>query len=483
MRDWHQNRSCTHLTSSALILNFSPDLFFPILWIGLPFWVLFLLLILKKRQSKKTVWGFLLPIQEGASSHSKLSWPWWRLLILCGAGGLCLYCLSLPYQQKILLHLVEPSLLKQLNQTEKQAFGQKLLAQTLPNLQVQAQTPKGNFYFKSQNYESLYKHDFSNHRSETWYETDALTHQLILNAGLSLARNGSHTFQLTKHEAINSLGIFGVYAENEKLILAIWSKLINTPIQLSYADTQLELPAKPWQTVELPKQALGQTLSLKPFDEYSLDNTIDLNGFQLQNLRWSSRDEMPNTWKELLQSKTMWVEHQKLTLTFNRPNHLNSKSIHLITKPFDHLSLALPSDLYKHLYSTLHLNQSSRHHSLNWPLNSSLHLCLLLPQESQPLWFNENHTFGFQRGSNIYTSLHDSAFKSKLNQKAMNLLLCNLYPNLNSPWLIRRDGLQEPSFSLTQKNIPFEFYNFYSSLALLFTALLGIGFCLKPLKQ
>lgn len=412
----------------------------PILWVASPFWVLFLLLVLKKRQSKQSVWGFLLPIQESAASQSKWAWPWWRIVWLSLSGILCFICLSLPFKRELVLHLEEPSLLQHLTPTQKQALGQQLKAGEYPNLLVRVQTPQGNFLFKSQNLESLFEHRFSKPRTENWYERHVTGHEMEL--------------EFNDSQKINHLGIFGLVAQKDKLLLAIWSKLENTALQLSYDQTNIDLPSKPWQFVEVPSQALGKNLSLTPIDDHPLDNHISLQGFQLQNLKWSNSGDLTDDWKSVLEQQKLWVHHQDLLMT-NRANEISQqKSIHLISKPQKGLSQALAPDLYRQLYSTLHLNQSSRHHSLDWPLSHSPQISLIIPEAGKALWFNEQHVFALKHQSSIFTCLDDSSFKANLNDNAKQLLLNELYPNLRSPWLIRRETLTLAKKTLEAKAPP-----------------------------
>jgi hypothetical protein len=394
----------------------------------------------------------------------------------------CFFTLSLPHQQKLTLLIEEPSLLKQLNKIQKQSFGKRLLAEEAPELIIETLTPKGNFRFKSRNYEALFQHEFSNVRTEDWCKPTSLQHEFVLNSGLSTIQNNAPHFNLTEEKELNQSGIYGVFQQDSKLFCVLWSNQSGEKHRLNFSESSKILDTQPWQLVEIPEKAHGKAITLTPMDENVLDNKIDLSGFKFQNLNWSSDHALSQPWVELLKQQKMWANHQPLNITLNAPIHTKPKSLNFVSQPIQGFGVALPQNLHQKLFSTLSLAQSSRHHSLDWPLSKQPQINLLPPENSQPLWFNENHIFAFQQGQNVHTSLNDSTFKSNLNNRSFLLLLKSLYPSLNSPWLIKRDQPASPSFILTKATIPFHFSNLQMALVLFLSALLGTVVCYLKLN-
>jgi len=458
-------------------LNYFPSLLLPTVWIATPIWLLLLFLILRHKASHTTVWGFLLkPSAQLASHKRQTKRSWLHLLTTLLAGSFCFYIFSFPYQKVLHLYLNEPHLIRELNPSEKAKWHHTLKTWINENNTLYIDSPNRDFHLKGAALSSIFQLDFNqpNHESPFAFNYSG---EFKVETGLFASLENLPFLPMTNPRLNNSHGIYGVRSNGKTLSLAIWSTNPKHPLTLTWNKNSLPLEPKRWQYLECPTSALGQIIRLEPSDDLSLDNSLDLRGFNLQTLTWSSDQKLPETFTKLLNEQTLWVDHEKLSIQHNQNNFESpqTKRLHFITKPLTGVSQLIAPDLYRQIYSTSALSQSSRHHGLQWPLLHSPLVALIGQPSFQDLWFNETSIFAQLDSSRriLNTSLDTTTFKTPLNLKAHELMLQSLYPNLKNPWLIQRDPLSSHAPSPHKLN-PKQFYNLNMACLLLITALLGI---------
>ena len=443
----------------------------------IPIWLSFLVYYFRKDQSQKTVWGFLLPKIESALGSSQNSRPWYVIILLFGMGVLCLLCFSFPIQRQLSLVLNEPHLLKNLNETQKSSWINHFKLTEKQGFKMQVLTPKGDLELPINHLEEIFNKSFTKTISESWFTTKFLSTPHMASG---LSQHHGFNLPLVKSDLINSHGIYGLKYDENDLFIAVWSKQIDGKLSLSFEEETINIPSKRWQYVKLPKTAHGKSIVLSPLDSFALDNSLDTSGFINRPLNWSCPFELKPSYENLLKQQHLWVDHRPLYLIKNQVTfNTQGKSIHFIDQLIDNFSRICPPDQFKTLYSSFELPASSGHHGLQWPVDQQSNFSLHYNPNHYILWFNEDHVFAALEKQNnqaqiVHTSLVSDSFKSNLDDKAHQLILNTLYPNLNEPWLIKRDALH-PSVVNHLDDLPVLTHhkNLWMAMSLMLCSLIG----------
>jgi len=401
--------------------------------------------------------------------QNKLSWPWVKLLGFFIAGLLCFIVLTFPFNNSLNLFIDEPQLLKTLNSQQQADYLSRLEKHISPTTQtINVNTPEGSLSLTKDSLPQLFQHTFNSAIS--------IEQNPIENHDLYTGHSFQHENQLPFITGVhlNTHGIYGLCKVKNKLHLAIWADSNTKELNLHYNNKVIPVTLNRWVSIELPADAMNHQLRLEPLDNYALDNFISLKNYSPQPLQWTSDHELQQEFKTYLNEQVLWRSHPSLFISKNKSQPIpDTKHLNFIDESLPGLSRISKLQASKNLYSTAYLSLSSRHHSLEWAL-SKPPILSLRHETYHPLWFQDNEVYANINSTKTHlnTTLVFNEFSYGLNNKAFELSILSLYPNLEDPWLIKRNQLEFHAYENLMIKKANEFHPVWMALCLLASSLI-----------